>query len=49
MTYYILLGLIRDFLAVLGIIACAFLVGLYQSGFFTWAAQTMPHLFGWLA
>jgi hypothetical protein len=43
------IGLVRDFLAVLGIVACAALMGLWQADFFTWAAKTMPHLFGWLA
>lgn len=49
MTLDHLVGLVRDFLAVLGIIACAILMGLYQSGFFLWTAQAMPNLFGWFA
>lgn len=49
MTFDIFIGLIRDFLAVLGIVACAILMGLWQADFFVWAAKTMPHLFSWFA
>jgi len=49
MTFDKLVGLVRDFLAALGLVAFFVLIGLYQSGFFAWAAIAMPRLFGWLA
>lgn len=49
MTLDRFVGILRDFLAVLGIVAVAALLGLWQADFFTWAAKAMPHLFGWFA
>lgn len=35
-------GWIRGFLAAVGLMFLAFLVGLWQAGFFHWAAQKLP-------